>query len=280
MRAGYTFSILRYTHDPIAGESLNVGVLIHSYASGYLDVRIEYRYERLSKTFARFDGERFKQILNHFESEIDAQRAVMDAPALFVRDSGELRTATDIGRQVWRDPGLSFRLSEPMAGVSEDLSSTLDELFERFVTSQYEKELGDRVSDEQVWSRYRAKMPATITGHLHPKTFDAPDLTIHFEHAFQNERWHILQPLSMDYAQPARIQGRAAQWLGVSLNLQESDEAAKSKYYFLLHPPELAKHRGAYIKAKNILNKMQLDHELVEEDQADQLSAELVSHMR
>jgi hypothetical protein len=279
MRFGYTFSIIRYTHDPIAGESLNVGVLIHSYAGGYLDVRIEYRYERLSKTFAHFDGERFKQVLNHFESEIDAQRTVIDAPVLFVRDAGELRTAADIGRQVWIDPGLSFRLSEPMAGVCEDLPSTLDELFERFVTSQYEKGLGDRVSDEQVWSRYRVKMPATITGHLHPKTFDAPDLTVHFEHAFKNERWHILQPLSMDYVQATRIQERAARWLGVSLNLQESDEAAKGKYYFLLHPPELSKHHDAYMKAKNILHKMHLDHELVEEDQADYLSAELVSHM-
>src|SRR5438552_17908486 len=70
MKVPYTFSVIRYVHDPIAGESLNVGVLLFSGEAAILDVMLEYRYERSSATFARFDGERFKQVLCYFEAAV------------------------------------------------------------------------------------------------------------------------------------------------------------------------------------------------------------------
>ncbi len=280
MKVPYTFSLVRYVHDPIAGEALNVGVLLVSPAVAFLDVKLEYRYERFSAAFAKFDGERFKQVLRHFAGAIDEARESLFSPVLFTASSSKSTTAAEIARRVWSDPGTSFRVSETMGGVGEDLPAILDDLFERFVTSQYERQQPEHLSDDQVWSVYRGKLSHEVKRHLRPKTFETPDYTIEFDHAFQNERWHVLQPVSMDYSKAALIQDKANKWLGAAINLRESPEAAKGKFYFLLHRPQLLKHRDAYIRSKNILHKVPLEHEIYEEDEVASLSEELLSHIR
>jgi hypothetical protein len=41
----------------------------------------------------------------------------------------------------------------------------------------------------------------------------------------------------------------------------------------------LLKHHDAYIRSKNLLNKVPLDHEIYEEDEAASLAEELRSHI-
>jgi hypothetical protein len=280
MKCEYTFCLIRYVHDPIAAESLNVGVLLFAPTASFLDVRLEYRYERFSSTFARFDGERFKQVLGYFNRAVDEARESLAPLSLFVAEAPKFTTAPDIARRIWTDPGVSFRVSEPMGGVGEDLPGTLNELFDRFVTSQYERQQTEHLTDDQVWTRYKSKLASEVTRSLRPKKFETPDYTLEFDHAFQNKHWHVLQPVSMDYSKAALIQDKAAKWLGAAINLKESPEAAKGTFYFLLHPPELQKHRDAYVRSKNILHKIPLKHEIYEEDEAQSLSEELLEHLR
>src|SRR5438132_1055816 len=118
MKVPYTFSIVRYVHDPVASESLNVGVLLFSPDVPFLDVALEYRFERFSAAFARFDGERFKQVLRHFANAVAEVCEDISTPLLWLRDSPKsLITAADVARRIWSDSGLSFRFSEPMAGI-------------------------------------------------------------------------------------------------------------------------------------------------------------------
>jgi hypothetical protein len=279
MKVPYTFSLIRYVHDPIAGEALNVGVLLSSPAGSFLDVKLEYRYERFSATFARFDGERFKQVLRHFAGAISDARDTRETLLLFASDS-QMSTSAEIGRRIWTDLGTSFRVSESMGGVGENLPAILDDLFERFVTSQYERQQPDHLSDDQVWSRFRGQLSSVVTHRLRPKKFETADYVIQFDHAFENEQWHVLQPVSMDYSKAALMQEKATKWLGAAINLQESTEAAKGKFYFLLHPPESQKDREAYVRSKNILHKIPLQHEIFEESEAAALSEELLSHIK
>src|SRR5213080_1950865 len=138
-KKAYSFCVLRYAHDPIAGECLNVGVLLVSERASFLDLRVQHQVERLSSAFAGFEGERFKQVLRHFEAAVEREREEMfESKQLFVADRSDV-TADRIATRIWTDPGLSFRASEPMGGLSDDLPGTLYTLFERFVTSQYQR---------------------------------------------------------------------------------------------------------------------------------------------
>jgi Protein of unknown function (DUF3037) len=276
----YSFCVLRYAHDPTAGECLNIGVLIVSEMAAFLDIRLDFHYERLSSAFSGFEGERFKQVLRHMQSAVEQERDAMFEPKIYssVADRSPL-TADRIAARVWSDAGLSFRASEAMAGLAEDLPSTLTKLFDRFVTSQYERQQGDHVSDDQVWSAVRPKLDPAVTRVLRPKTFETSDFSLEFPHAFENERWHLIQPVSMDYAHTARIQEKAARWLGNTAALEDDPQARESKLYLIVHPPTLEQQKSAYHKAVNLLNKISIEHEIYEDDDVGSLSKELVSHL-
>src|ERR1700704_600459 len=99
-KKSYSFCVLRYAHDPIAGECLNIGVLLVSERAAFLDLRLAYHSERLSAAFSGFEGERFKQVLRHFEAAVgDERQAMFESKQLFVADRSDV-TADRIATRV------------------------------------------------------------------------------------------------------------------------------------------------------------------------------------
>jgi hypothetical protein len=166
-----------------------------------------------------------------------------------------------------------------MGGLSDDLPGTLAVLFDRFVTSQSQRSQLEMLTDEQVWSTVRSRLAPAVTRALRPKKFETNDFSIEFLHAFSNERWHLVQPLSMDYARSGLIQEKAAKWLGNATALKDDPEARQSTLYLVLHRPSLERHVTAYVKAKNLLHKMPIKHEMFDDEEIDSLSEELAGHL-
>src|SRR5438132_1459647 len=52
------------------------------------------------------------------------------------------------------------------------------------------------------------------------------------------------------------------------------------RLYLLLGPTHLEANRAAYVKAKNLLHKIPVPHELIEEDAAEDFARELADYMR
>jgi hypothetical protein len=104
------------------------------------------------------------------------------------------------------------------------------------------------------------------------------NVELKFDHGFRNERWHLLQPVTMDYVNKETIQGKATRWLGNAVALQGHPELGK--LYLLLGRPTIEANRTAYTKAKNLLHQMPVDHELIEEDQAEAFAEEIHDYMR
>jgi hypothetical protein len=268
---------VRYVHDPAAGEMLNVGVILYAPAVPYLAARLEYRYTRLSRAFAAFDGESYRTAVRRFERSIEQLRdgwqdsfpALRDLPP----DVGVLAT------KIWPDTGLGLRLGPVLAGVTDDPAETAEALFDRLVTSRQPCGPEERRTDRDVWSVYQRPLTReAVSSVLRPKTFDTPDFQLSFEHAFQNERWHVLQPVSLDYARPESLQEKAMRWLGQASALQGHPELGR--LYLLLGAPHHGSHRAAYDKAKRLLDRMPVEHEFVEEDQAEDFAGQLAAYLR
>ncbi len=276
----YTYQAVRYVHDPAAGEALNVGVVVYARdVAPHVFVRFEHRYERLSAVFASFDGDHYRQTLRSFEAAVDSLRGQW-ADATTIPGLADL--PADAGAMVsrlWPDQGLSYQTGPLMAGITDDPVAALDALFQRLVLSQAPAPRPERRSDEDVWQNYQPRLARhAIVRVLKPKLFQMPDFEIEFPHAFRNERWHALQPLSLDYQRRDTIQAAATRWLGNAVALQANPEMGK--LYVLLGQPRLDAHRPAYTKAKNLLHKMPIEHELVEEDEAEEFARELEVEMR
>ncbi len=71
MKIPYTFSVLRYVHDPVTAEFLNVGVALYAPDAGYLSAACTPYYSRLSEMFGHVDGEHFRQVTRCLQDRIE-----------------------------------------------------------------------------------------------------------------------------------------------------------------------------------------------------------------
>jgi hypothetical protein len=268
----YSYVVLRYVPDQGAGEGLNVGVVIYSEQARFLGHRIDARYERLSRAFAKFDGPAFRRaranLVNVFRA---TERHFTEAP-LLVGD----RTFADWLRALMPDAGGSLSFTPPRHGITDDLKEEVAALFDRMVESQKgQSDESPRRDDAQVWRSYAQDLPQAVTTHLKSKSFSTPSVKVEFEHAVKNGAWHVIQPISMDFKQPESMQRKASQWVGTAVGLQGVPDLGT--IFFLLGEPD--RHRKAYDRAKALLDQAPVNHEIVEERDAGQFSRKLLALM-
>lgn len=274
----YTYCIVKYLHDPSAGEMLNVGVLLCAPTYSFIDVKFNLYYERLSNAFAGFDGDHYREMVTRIQYSVQSLRTWNSSPTLFVMEK-ELETVEDVIKRIMPDRGLSIQFGPMLAGLAHNLDDELSHIFDQTVTSQYPNPYLRRRSDEDVWTIYRKSLSEKrIDRYLKPKSLMSGEgFEYKFDHAFKNEKWHVLKPVNMDYAQASSIQEKATRILGEASALEGNPEL--STYYILLGEPRTESHKGAYIKAKNLLNRIPVKKEIYEEDAAKDLAAYLADYM-
>src|SRR5271169_21240 len=72
MKNSYSFSILRYVHDPVTQEFINIGVVVYSRQAAFLKAMCTTHYARVSRTFVKIDGNRFRQLTRFIEEKINS----------------------------------------------------------------------------------------------------------------------------------------------------------------------------------------------------------------
>ena len=240
----------------------------------YLEVRLDERFKRLSTAFASFRKESYKAALRQFELGIARVRARLAGFAEF----REVSDAGAVVKQIWPDSDLSFRCGPVYPGRTFDPAEEIDHLFQRYVVSQYERPKEERRSNEEVWAQVYRRPLLPVTPKLEPHEFRTDEFVLEIPHAFKNGAWNALQPLSFDLTRPEHIQRKAALWYG-NVRLVEGHPDL-GKIYFLLGRPEDSSLLSAYYKAKNILHKLDVSHELVEEDEALEFGEQVVSKIQ
>jgi hypothetical protein len=276
-RVPYTYCILRYIHDPAAGEALNVGVLAFAPTQSWIECRIEHRYARLSATFRDFNGHQYRAL---------TRRTVGAIESLKVRWRDSLaaieampKTVEGVFHLLFPDPGLSFQRGEMQAGLARDLELAIADIFDRMVASQHPDGPEARRTDAQVWSTVQTKLEHLgVLEALQPKKFSSSSFNIEFDYAWKNAEWHVIQPLSMDYRQNDSLQRTATLWLGNATALKEQEELGELA--IVLGPPQSSAQRAAYSRAKDLLHKMPITHRLIEEDEVEDFTNELAATIR
>ena len=256
---------------------LNVGVLICAPSESFVDAKFNQYYERLSHTFADFDGDHYREIVRNIESAISKLKNRNPSPSLFLIDQ-KLETVEQVAKQIMPDRGLSIQFGGMLAGLADNLEDELWHIFDEAVVSQYPHKEKKSRDDEDVWAYYKKPLSEKrVDKVLQTKHFVSDSYDYKFDHAFKNEKWHVLKPVNMDYAQSQTIQDRATRLLGETSALEGNREL--STYYILLGEPRQSSHKTSYIKAKNLLNKIPINKEIIEEDGAEQFADYLADYM-
>ena len=72
MKTTYTFTVLRYVHDIVAGEFVNVGVALYAPDVRYVSAICTPRYGRLNKVFLEVNGDHLRSLMRFIQARVNA----------------------------------------------------------------------------------------------------------------------------------------------------------------------------------------------------------------
>ncbi len=266
MRDGktYTYVLLRYRHDPLAGEMANVGVVLHCAHGNFLGIKTRRTIGRLSKMFPDMEKSDLMSALHAVERGINRLRGQ--------EVSGLLTTSKDVSalaRDVLPDDDSSLIWGEMGSGITHDPSVTLDKLYGRFVGLYDEHQRAGR-DDAAVWQPVRDRLvERNLAERLQPKIIVSPIDEVEFDHTWKNGAWHCYQPLSFDLATGDGIRQKAARWSGHMTGLSKASEDVRP--YFIVGGPSDPSLDVDYRRAIDLLKASALSPAVYDETQIDAL---------
>ena len=117
MKTHFTFTVLRYIHDPVSGEFANVGVVLYAPELRFLDAICTPTYGRISAYFADFNPDHFKRMMKHIERRVwDLSQTLGQLPF-----ENQPKTAQDCAARVLPPDDSSLQFSPIVgSGVTSD----------------------------------------------------------------------------------------------------------------------------------------------------------------
>jgi hypothetical protein len=181
MKTAYTFSVLRYVHDPVTAEFVNIGVALYAPAVKYLNAICTSHYRRLSVVFEPIDGDHFRQITKFLESRIELLGQNLNSELPFANPPGNIEAVL---AQVLPADDSAIQFSTAGGGFTSDPEKTLNELYVRYVERYVSKAARPSRDDEEVWKVFRAPLERRqVIKYLRPKRIVAPDYDYEFTRA-------------------------------------------------------------------------------------------------
>ncbi len=279
----YSYSLLRYRHDPTSGEAVNVGVLLYAPGENFAQLEVDKKYGHLANLYRDFCAEDFEWGLESLNNGLRHLQRQLDDLSLFEQAPA---TASDLAKLILPDNGGSLRFEGINRGRGKDLEAELQDVFNLWIGEQ-RPETGQwqRRNEKQVWSAYKQILELyKIPEALSQETIKTPSVELTFEHCYRNGKLHALQPLSLQYAKPADIVAHAAQWRGWGAELADVEEFGRLD--LLLGTPDKTipnysrEHDEKLLAAEAMLKRMNVNHRIVREEEAPAYAKELASEMK
>jgi hypothetical protein len=279
----YLFAPIQYTHDIAAAERLNVGVVVHAPSAGYIRFAFDHRWGRLAGAFGSFDHAQYTLVRRQLQRAAEAlqKRLAVDAQRLdLTTDAPAAEHLGRLLRRVWPDEGLAYCFGPTGAGACpvDGLDAVADALLHRLVVSQGPATGRARRTPEQVWAGFQQRLERRgVTPLLHRHRFQAEGgFSFEFEHTFENSCWHVLEPLSFDYADPDSIREVVLQWLGRGTELRDVPESLD--VHFLVGRPTSRELLRPYEQAKDRLrNRLAVPCDIHEDGEEEAFAARMAS---
>lgn len=261
----YSFTVLRYVHDVVAREFLNVGIVMYLPASGELRVRTHRSVSRLSRTFSGIDAPAFRKAMQAIDRGITA----LAEETSLVLTPGTQPDARRHALRVLPEDDSSLQWSPSGGGLTTDVDATLDRLYKRFVT-QHEANSTKCLTDRALWGRVTTKLAErNLNVQFQQKVLSGRIDSIEFENAWKSGSWHAYQPLSLDLASDDAVKRRARRWRG---HLEAVREGCNEDLHLhlLLGTPRDQSLAPTYENAKRILQGSPFASQVMDEAQTDE----------
>lgn len=269
MKVPYTYTVLRYVHDVLTGEFVNVGVLLYSPDANFLKARCTTSYGRLSHFYGSVDGKSLLRLLRYVENSAEEL-----AEHLFTSLGFNVlpKDALACSHLLIPPDDSALQFGELGVGFTKDPAATLASLFDRLVTHYMQRPARTTRMDDDILPILKSSL-AQRQVYVEPKVIVAPNDEHEFPIAWKNGIWKTCDAVSFDLSTPGDILGKANRWLGRAHTLRQSPEIFK--LILFLGQPRQNDLFESYQKAENILNTMPKPFELVREHEASAFAEEV-----
>ncbi len=271
----YSYVVLRYIHDILTGEFVNVGLVMVVPGRPLILTKARKTFGRIKNVFPDLDSESYKRAIEAIERGMKVVNSGLKSEGMFKSE----KTAGDYGRIALPLDDSSLQWSPVGAGLTADPQRTFDQLYQRFV-ARYDRASERRRSDEDVWRPVEAKLKEQgVQVELEPKRIHGNTDSVEFRHAWKNGRWHVYEPLSFDLSDADKIKDKARRWLGhlsaVKLGAKEDVQV-----HFIVGRPQNASLVPAYSTALEILQQVPFQNDVFEEDQLNEFVNQIEDEVR
>jgi len=276
----YEYKILRYCHDRISGEFINVGVLLYSLQDHLLLFKTIDKYKRLNEFFPTTDGRKVKKLINQLELYANKLNQRISNQL----DLDNIQNIESIANQILPKDDSALYFSDTLRGLSINFSNTLDELYDDIVAKHDKYTDKKSLSDDEVWRNIYKKYfdDKKITEKLVPHSIKTKNDLFEFDHCWKNGIWHIYEPISFELTDYHKIKIKIYQYNGLVNELITSKEKILINY--LTAKPKLSEHPELiYLMKEKLMStedniKTNIVFEEDAEDFALQLTLEIDSH--
>lgn len=266
-RIPYSYSVLRYVHDTVTGEFVNVGLVMFSSQGAFLRFRTKTAIGRITSMFPSLEAAAFKDLLLALKKRF----TVIEAGSKCGLDLDRTKsTLEELLLDAMPNDDSSLVWAPVAQGVSADLSATFDKLFVRQVTKFDQKSLRKARTDVDVWRQFRRDLEQrNLLSFFETKNITGKDDEIEFPFAWKNGIWHCIEPISFDLTAADSIKDKAHKLLGQITSVTDASE--KFKVYLVLAKPSQQNLGGAFEKAVSILQKVPVANEIYLEGDVSEL---------
>lgn len=261
----YSFSVLRYRHDPIACEQINVGILISFEEGSEVVFEAAKNLHRVKSAFPGMDinllRKSLKELKDYCGNILNRNKSDFFLGKQDMNSIIQNLTGIDDGAFTWSDVGF---------GNCSNISKCKDRLFYRYV-GMYEIESVHRRDEGQIWKPFRDLLAEReLEGKLVSKFISSETVNLEFKHAYKNGIWHCFQPISFDLVREDSMQDKAAKWVGNLYGLKSAEE--ELKIYFIVGKPSESTHANAFKRAIDLLKCVPSKNEIWLEDNMVELA--------
>jgi hypothetical protein len=186
--------------------------------AAFVAFRFSERYQRLTRTFPGLDGPAYRSLIRSLQARARAVAGQLGTVRQR-RLGGALTTIADpneVFEAVLPPGGGTFQWSSRRFGMCRDLEARILEAFEEFV-ARYESNAGrERIDDDALWQQVASDRRAeSVVRHLETGiTVASGRYEYKFRAGWQNGRTQVVEPISLDYAEPRDMVEKALTWRG------------------------------------------------------------------
>jgi Protein of unknown function (DUF3037) len=259
----YEYQMLRYRHDAVSGEFVNIGIVFFDAENRFLKAKVSEKYGRISRFFGHVSGTFLLKTIKNIEQEFNALGKRMATETGFPIPN-QVRDITNAVLPV-NDNGLFF--SDVLKGWHLDQDRAFNETYDRLIGQYSEEATEQRHDDNYAWKKVYKHFfdENNITPQLKDHNVVTATDVIEFEHAAKNGVWHCFQPISFDLKKKGDIKEKIYRWAGIIGELQTAEEPLHL-YLLSLMPDDPQLQR--IIEQKLTLNQPNLTVQLIKEEDA------------